>query len=345
MQKNYYHILEISVEASTKEIKSAYRRLAQKYHPDAQQDDASQLRFQEITEAYKILSSKESRDTYDQQFKKSPLDEKWRQAQETYQHVSSGNTDHLFRRRQMAPESTEGLASHRFSTSKTQAEVTAQLDAWKQWFKIKLDTLTNRSVKQKLRKPPPSSPITEKHESRDVRGFREYLFTINTLESLQDSYRELAFEGKDQPQVIRVKIPAGVIDGELLRIPHPDTTGSIPVRIRVSEHPLIDRDGSDIILKLPITISEAVYGAELEVPTLGGLTRIKLPPQTGESYQNKRFRLKGRGLSLNGTPPGDFYVMPQVIAPDTLSPGLEQALKSVDAHYLKDIRANVPKKL
>ncbi|WNG16745.1 molecular chaperone DnaJ [Cystobacter fuscus] len=142
---------------------------------------------------------------------------------------------------------------------------------------------------------------------------------------------------------LTVKIPAGVQTGSKVRLSGQGSAGSrggpagdLYIETIVSEHPLVRRDGDDLSMDLPVTVSEAMLGAEIRVPTFQGEVTVKVPPG---SQSGRKMRLKGRGSpSLKGGPPGDLYLTLQVKVPEHLSDEARRAAESLARAYQTDVR-------
>ncbi|MFL5358765.1 molecular chaperone DnaJ [Archangium sp.] len=145
---------------------------------------------------------------------------------------------------------------------------------------------------------------------------------------------------------LTVKLPAGVHTGSKVRLSGQGAAGSrggppgdLYIETIVAEHPLVRREGDDLYLDLPVTVSEAMLGAEVRVPTFQGEVTVKVPPG---SQSGRRMRLKGRGApSLKGGPSGDLYLTLQVKVPEHLSSEARQAAEALSRAYQSDVRGSL----
>ena len=178
----------------------------------------------------------------------------------------------------------------------------------------------------------------------DVRGERIYQFTLDATESLHGVKRELALPGADEPIRISVNIPVGVSHGDILEIDTGEgNSRKIKAKIIITPNEFLERDGLDIILSLPITIGEALNGAEIEVPCPGGSVKLTFPPQT---EQLKTLRVPGKGVKdPQSSKQGDLLVKPYITLPDRISEAVKMAASAMDDAYLKGVRSGLPKKL
>ncbi|MBN1203461.1 MAG: J domain-containing protein [Myxococcaceae bacterium] len=142
---------------------------------------------------------------------------------------------------------------------------------------------------------------------------------------------------------LTVKIPPGVQTGSKVRLggqgaagPHGGPPGDLYIETEVAEHPLVRREGDDLYMDLPVTISEAILGAEVKVPTFQGEVTVKVPPG---SQSGRKMRLKGRGApSLKAGPTGDLYLVLQVKVPEESSPEVKAAAETLARAYPRDVR-------
>jgi molecular chaperone DnaJ len=142
---------------------------------------------------------------------------------------------------------------------------------------------------------------------------------------------------------LTVKIPAGVQTGSKVRLSgqgaagsHGGPPGDLYIETQVAEHPLVRREGDDLYMDFPLTIPEAMLGAEVKVPTFQGELTVKVPPG---SQSGRKMRLKGRGApSLKGGPPGDMYLVLQVKVPEAAHPEVKAAAERLAHAYPEDVR-------
>ncbi|HVS23489.1 MAG TPA: DnaJ C-terminal domain-containing protein [Gammaproteobacteria bacterium] len=276
--KDYYEIMGVARDASPDEIKRAYRRLARKYHPDVSKEKDAEARFKEVGEAYEVLRDPEKRKAYDQ-LGRRPQGEEFRPP-----------PDWNF---EFEGEDRSGAHS----------------DFFEQLFGG-LSGLRGRAGRGAFR-----SRGFDTHAQLDVTLEEAFHGTTRTL-SLQRV--ELDKDGKPQPRVqqLQVKIPAGVIDGQQIRVPAQGEPGAggeagdLFLQLRLVPHRWFRVEGRDIWLDLPVTPWEAALGETVRVPTLAGRVDLKIPKG---SQTDRQLRLKGRGLP--GSPPGDQFVVLKVVVP------------------------------
>lgn len=296
--KDFYKTLGVAKSVDAAELKKTYRKLARKYHPDSNQGDAAaEAKFKEISEAYSVLSDAEQRAEYDQ------IRAMGSGARFTAGGQSNQGFDDVFSRfaqgggrgRQQAPGGYEDLFGGLFG----------QQGGFGQ-------------------------------PSGGYRGFGgptkgQDVTARTTLEFGTAARGEtITLQGEDG-RPFKVKIPAGVADGQKIRLrgrgrPSPDggESGDIVVQVKVRKHPVFERDGLNIRVTVPITFVEAALGATIEVPTLGGdSVKLRVAPGTPSG---RVLRVKGRGITTaKGT--GDLLAIVQVAVPAHLDDAAREALE------------------
>lgn len=281
--KDFYQIMGVSADASAAEIKSAYKKLARKYHPDVSSEENAQEKFKELGEAYDVLKDPKKRDEYDQ----------------LRTHVTSEQGFNSSGRYQFDPN-TFGDAGFNFEDlikSIFGEPDFANTDTFHQNFTDKGYSQKGRDVRYKLR-------ITAEEAFHG--GDRQINLSDSGMSSKKKSRR------------INVKIPAGITNAKELRLKGQGESGigggpkgDLYLEIEIAPHPLFALQGKDVTIILPVTPWEAALGAKLEVPTLGGRVNLSIP----ENSQNgNKLRLKSKGLP--GHPAGDQYVILKILNPD-----------------------------
>ena len=295
--KDYYRILGVDRNATEKEIKQAYRRLARKYHPDVNPGDKeAEERFKEINEAYEVLSDPEKRRKYDQlgaswqQWQRmggNPRDFDWsqwfsREWPGGRVHVEYGDLGDLF---------GEGIFSDFFRA--IFGDVGTRPRA--RWWEARPRYARGQDYEQ---------PVE-----------------ISLEEAFRGTKRVLGKDGRR----LEVTIPPGVRTGSRVRIAGqggPGIGGGRPgdlyLKVTVLPHPIFKRQGDDLHCEVPVDLYTAVLGGEVRVPTLEGDVMLKIPPGT---QGGQTFRLRGKGMPnlRNPRQRGDLYVKVQVQVPQNLS--------------------------
>jgi len=318
-RKDYYEILGVKRDATEQEIKQAYRRLARKYHPDVNPGDKSaEAKFKEINEAYEVLSDKEKRRKYDQ------YGDQWQYA------------DQFERSSQQAPfwdfADPGRTSSFHFSG--------VDLDSL-------FDELLGMRTHSYARR---AQPIRGRDIEAPVEVTLEeaYHGTTRTI-SLQTEEPCSACQGSGLIQNapcptcrgagvvprlkrLEVKIPPGVKTGSRVRIAGKGqpgygggANGDLYLVISVKPHPRFERRGDDLYVEVPVPLTVAMLGGEVEVPTLNGKLALKIPPETQNGCT---FRLAGQGMPhLGNSSRGDMLVKVNIVLPTKLSPEEKELFK------------------
>src|ERR1700730_15647077 len=298
--RDYYETLGVSKTATDDEIKSAFRKLARKYHPDVAKDKkTAEEKFKQINEAYEVLSDPEKRKKYDQ------LGADWNQpggfqpppgwgAQQPgggFQRWSSGNGGGV--EFEFGGTGFSDFFEAFFGGGRGQS-------AFGGGFGRRAATAERGS---------------------DV----EADIMVPLEEALHGAKRTISLRrgGSNKVEPYQVKIPRGVHEGQRIRLAgqgeageRGGKSGDLFLRVRLARHPDFRVEGSDLIYDAKIYPWQAVLGTELEVPTLEGHVRLKIPPGT---RSGQRFRLRGRGLPGSSGARGDLYVEVQVEVPKKIT--------------------------
>jgi molecular chaperone DnaJ len=329
---DYYEILGVAKSASEQEIKSAYRKMAMKYHPDRNPGNKeAEERFKQAAEAYAVLGDPEKRQRYD-----------------TYGHAGLGaggfgfdptifqdfgdilgdffGFGDLFGRWRGGPRRGADL---RYNLDLTFEEAAFGTETH-----IQIPRLETCQTCQGSGAAPGTSPTTcNACGSTGQVTFQQGFFSVaRTCGRCRGTGRVVTSQCKDchgQGQVaterkLQIKIPAGVDSGSQLRIMGEGEAGTVGgppgdlyVAVRVQEHPLFRREGAALFCEVPISITQAALGATLEVPTLDGTTRLTIPEGTQTAMT---FRVRGQGVPhLGGKGRGDLHVTVRVVVPSRLS--------------------------
>ncbi len=308
--KDYYKVLGVSKDANEKQIKQAYRKLARKYHPDINPGDlGAEVKFKEINEAHEVLSDSEKRRKYDQ------LGSNWKQY-EQYARQHPGGFPGFEGFRVDFGGGPGGQRGGGFS------------DFFKTFFGGGIDfddILGGRAGGGGggFRGGGPRGGFGGgPSKGRDVSAMLE----IGLEESYHGAQKRLSLQGDPSSpgQTIEVKIPIGVKNGSRIRLGgkgEPGTMGGpqgdLYLEVQVRPHSIYRREGDDLYVDVPVTMAEVALGAEIEVPTMSGKARIKVPPG---SQCGRLMRLRGKGMPhLKGDGQGDLFAKLKVVTPSDLS--------------------------
>ncbi|HEX3627364.1 MAG TPA: DnaJ C-terminal domain-containing protein [Verrucomicrobiae bacterium] len=294
--KDYYESLGVSRTASEADIKKAFRKLAREYHPDVAKDKKrAEEKFKEINEAYEVLSDPAKRKKYDE------LGANWKSGAE-------------FR----PPPGWDGFRQGRGRTGAGQGSEGVEFEFGGTGFSDFFEQLFGSTGS---RRGGFSGFGHAEEESaargRDVEG--DILVTLEEAEN--GAVRMVSVRHRSKTENHQVKIPAGVTEGQLLRIAGRGEHGSgggqsgdLYLRVRLGKHPDFEVDGHDLIYEAELAPWEAVLGGEISVPTLQGRVHIRIPAGT---QNGQKLRVRGRGLGKKG----DLFVVARITVPSQISDG------------------------
>ncbi|HEY8134113.1 MAG TPA: DnaJ C-terminal domain-containing protein [Thermoanaerobaculia bacterium] len=299
-EKDYYQILGVKKSATEEEIKKAYRSLAKKYHPDKNKGNKeAENKFKEISEAYAVLSDKEKREQYD------------RLGAEAFSFGGRGGGQDPF----AGFDFSQFTSGARRGRSGRSAGAGGFTDIFSDLF---------------------GGGGFEEMPSRGADLNAE--LAIDFRDAVLGATMDLTVNGSH----IKVKIPEGVADGQTIRIRGkgaPGRQGAPPgdlnVLVHVRPHPLFERRGDDIYIDLPITVGEAAQGAQIEVPTIRGPVKARIPKGT---QGGQTFRLTGKGVRKKGGGYGDQYYRVEIVLPPDPPP---DAVDKIESHYRQNPRENL----
>ncbi len=332
MKKDYYEVLGVSKTASQDEIKSAFRKLAKKYHPDVSKEENAAEKFKECQEAYAILSDENKRKQYDQyghaafnnngaggyDFSGFDFSDIFSDLfGSNFGFNFGGNSNRKSRGRDRIIRVDLDFEEAVFGTKKT-----INLDAYGECDSCHGKGGFDEEVCSNCHG---TGVVTA--EQRTLFGSFMTKTTCPKCGGKGRSYKKTCSKCSGLGKVkvnkdIEVKVPAGVDTGNQQRIAGYGEygnggNGDLYLEYRVRKHELFERDGNDVYLELPLTITEAILGCKKEIPTLSG--NVKLTIEAGSNTGDK-LRLKGKGIEdVHSYRKGDMYVVLKVIMPNKLS--------------------------
>ncbi len=343
-KRDYYEVLGIQQGASDQEIKSSYRKLALKYHPDKNpHDKAAEEKFKEAAEAYSVLSDPEKRARYDR-FGHNGMQGGF----SGFDPATFGDFGDILgeffgfgdvfggRRRGSGPE--------RGSDLRYDLKISFREAAFGLKTKIKIPRQDTCSSCEGRGTAKGKSPVTCNacHGQGQVR-YQQGFFSISRTcgqcngagKIIRDPCETCQGRGRvNKEKVLEIKIPAGVDNGARLRIQSEGEAGTrggpsgdLYVVIYVEEHPFFQRQGNNIYCQIPVGVIQAVLGAEITVPTLEGEEKLKIPEGT---QSGTSFRLRNKGIvSLGERGRGDQFVTVNVAIPTKLTKEQRQLWESL----------------
>lgn len=287
--KDYYETLGVPRSASDEDIRKAYRKLARKYHPDVSKEKNAEERFKEIGEAYETLKDKEKRAAYDQLGRYQPGQD-FRPPPGWETQFGGMGFEDVVDLSDLFAQFGGGAARGRGRT---------------------------RGGARAFSMPGQDYEVTAHVTLEDAARGTELTVDLSAPEPGPDGTLRRV------PKKIRVRVPKGATNGQRLRVPGKGgqgmgggPPGDLYINVVLLPHPLYKVSEHDLYLDLPVTPSEAVLGASVEVPTLEGRVRVNVRPG---SRAGQKLRLTGKGLPLPGGGHGDLYCVLQIVTPSVLS--------------------------
>ncbi|HEX4661030.1 MAG TPA: DnaJ C-terminal domain-containing protein [Streptosporangiaceae bacterium] len=316
--RDFYEILGVPRGATQDEIQQAYRRLARTYHPDVNSDPAAEDRFKDISQAYAVLSDPQTRRRYDAfgpDFRQVPEDvdpETWRRAR-----AGAGAGAGRAGPGGFGQGGPFGSAGGPFGAG------TGDID---------LEDLLGGLF-----------------GGRGGRGFgpipgadQEAELEVTVEEAYHGTQRSVTLQSSDGQRSFDVRVPAGVTNGQRIRLAGQGGRGSGGARpgdlyfvVRIARHPRYRVEGRDLYVDLPLAPWEAALGTSVVVDTPGGETKVKVPSGTSSG---RRLRLRGRGLPHHRGKPGDLFAEAKIMVPGKLTHEERQLLEQLAATSTFDPR-------
>lgn len=333
IKQDYYEVMGVPRNASDEEIKREFRKLAKLYHPDRNREPGAEDKFKEINEAYQVLSDHEKRSRYDRYGRVDVAegfpDFGFGGLGDIFESFFGGFGTPFGRTAQRVPQRGDSLQSH-LTLSFNEAVFGCSKE-------VEIQRIEFCPSCHGIGSEPGTNPETcpDCHGTGQVKRVQQSIFGrfthITTCSRCGGSGTVTSnpcsqCKGKGRIKVKRkvmAKIPAGVDDGQRLRLDgegsaglHGGPPGDLYVTFSVKTHNLFHRDGSDVLHELPINFAQAALGDEIRVPSLDGRVDLKIPPGT---QNGKTFRFKGKGIPyIDGKGRGDLLVKVAITTPQHL---------------------------
>lgn len=333
-KRDYYEVLGVDRGATDEEIKRAFRKLAFKYHPDHNPNDGAEEKFKEVNEAYEVLSDSEKRAAYDR-YGHGGAEEFFGKGFEGFNFGGFGDIFEAFFGGTTAATSQ---APQRGADLHYEITITLEEAAFGCEKEINISRTENCSLCHGICCKPGTQPTRcpNCNGTGEVRRIQQSLFgrftTTTTCSQCRGEGRiiidpcpQCRGTGKEnRKRSILVEIPAGIEHNSQIRLSGEGDAGSrggpsgnVYVILSVKTHKLFTRDGDNILYDLPINFAQAALGAEVEVPTLDGTTKLKIP---ASSQTGQVLHLKNKGIPhLHKNGRGDQLVRLFVVTPDSLT--------------------------
>jgi curved DNA-binding protein len=325
MPRDYYDVLGVARSASEQDIKSAYRKLARQYHPDRNPGDKeAEARFKEIQQAYDVLSDPKKRPQYDQ------FGPEFEQAAAGMGRGGPGGT-HTFRwgapgggqaYSNVDPEEAQRIFEQMFGSGMGGSGFSG--------FEDLAGASRGRSRRRSRSAPTVQEESVEIDFLLAARGGK-----VNLHVQREDG------NGVLKPETLSVDIPAGIAEGAKLRLKGQGAGGGdLLLMVQIRPHPYFERDGQDLRVTVPISVSEAILGTKVDVPTIDGTITLTIPPGTSSG---QRLRLRERGLPAPGQKTrGDQYVEVKVMVPKGIDDRSRDLIEEFAQRNPQNVRAETP---
>ena len=284
--RDFYEVLGVPRTASAEKIQRAYRKLARTYHPDVNKDPGAEDRFKEVSEAYEVLRDPEKRERYDR------LGANWKAGDDV---SGAAGFEEFFRRR-------GGRAGGGVQDDGVRVEFGGEGD----FSDLFGDLFGGRG----------GGSIFDSFAG--ARAEQEAILELGLEDAVNGGRRRLSLDGRE----FEVEIPAGIRDGQRLRIRGEDDDGDLVLRVRLRRDPRFRVTGDDLYTDLPVAPWEAALGATVPVQTVTGRARLTVP---AGSSSGRRLRLRGEGLPREGGGRGDLHAVVSIKVPKKLT-GREREL-------------------
>ncbi|MBO9352356.1 DnaJ domain-containing protein [Bordetella petrii] len=296
--KDYYQTLGVKQDASDDDIKRAYRKLARKYHPDVSKESNAEARMRDVNEAYDVLRDAEKRRAYDKL-------------------ASGAAPDGQF---QPPPGWDEGFEFHRTAAPGEEAQ-------FSEFFSSLFGSRARPGPRPDFR------ARGEDHHAAIEIDLEDALKGATRDVSLRSVHLDDQGHPQMQTRTLSVRIPAGVREGQYIRLAGQGMpghgggeNGDLYLEVRFKPHPRYRVEGRDLTMTLPVAPWEAALGASVNAPTPGGVVEVTIPAGSGNG---RKLRLRGRGIP--GEPPGDLYLVLEVVLPPANTDAARAAYRKMQA--------------
>jgi len=364
-KRDYYTVLGLNRDASEEDIKKAYRKLAMKFHPDRNPDDkTTEEKFKEAKEAYEVLTDARKRSAYDQ-FGHAGVDPSIgfgaagaRGGPEGFGGFADAFGDIFGEIFGQSARGSRGNGAFRGADLRYNLDLSLEEAARGADVKIRIPTMETCETCHGSGAKPGTEPKTcptchGRGEVRVSQGFFSIQQTCPTCHGtgkiVPDPCMTCHGAGRiKKHKTLSVKIPAGVDQDDRIRLKDEGeggTNGGPPgdlyVVINLKPHPMFQREGADLHCEMPISFATAALGGEIDIPTLDGHAKIKIPPET---QTGQVFRLRNKGIRpVRGSVQGDLYCHLAVETPVRLTARQKELLRELEASTQADPEAHSPR--
>lgn len=325
MAEDYYKTLGVSRNASQAEIQKAYRELARKYHPDMNPDEPEKAtrKFQEIQAAFDVLNNPEKREMYD----------RYGSSFETAGAGPRGGPGGGSPFGNVSPEEFAQFFGERFGDAAGGGGAGGGAAGFEEILRHFQGGGMPGGRSRRGAAPRRGGDLESELEipfATAIAGGSVSL-TVN--------------RGRNRSETIDVKIPPGIEDGKKIRLrgqgepgPRGGQPGDLLITIQVAPHPHFHRSGSELHVRVPVSLAEAVQGAKIDIPTPKGIVSLRVPPGTSSG---KKLRVRGHGVPIKNGEAGDLLAEVQIVLPKDMSDKDRETIAQIDQKYPQNPRAGL----
>ena len=314
--RDHYDVLGVKRSATQDDIKRAYRKLARELHPDVSKVPDAEKRFNEVTEAYEVLSDPERRRVYDQ-----------------FGHAGVAGGDPFARGR---ASGSGGARQAHYTWSNIGGRPGPGGNVGAEDVGAIFEEIFGASMHDSPFAAPPRGTPRQRAKPREF----THEVTVTFMTAVNGGTEQVRFSSSGETKTIDVAIPAGVADGQKLRVRQAAGAADMIITVSVGKHPYFYREDKplDLLIDVPITIAEAALGASVTVPLLKGSVELTIPPGTSSGT---RLRIKGHGIKPKRGDPGDLFAIVKIVPPEALDEKTKSLLEQL-AGALKSPRTGAP---
>lgn len=334
---NHYRVLGVNSSASLEEIRRAYRILARRYHPDVNPIKGSSEKFRKIAEAYEVLSDGEKRRQFDISLETQPFRGENPKIRAYRKSATRPSAQDRFRENTLNGFGKNAAPRPEDSIKPAQTSPSALDEIWK-----KGENLLKSGVKNFFKKSPPSErPVAT---NRKIQKISIIELSLTVPDAIRGVRKAIEIAEPEGSRKVSVNIPAGVRSGSVIRLrERKSQEEELVLVVRLAHHPYLNILNRGLVVELPITVHEAILGANISVPTLEEQLVIKVP---AGSQSGSEIRLREKGIPASDGKRGDLFYRLMIRVPESIGAvGLKEKSAELDAYYESPVRTTFPRTL
>ena len=340
--KNYYEILGVNSSATIEEIRRAYRVLARRYHPDVNPGKQTADKFRQISEAYEVLSDPVKRNHFDTELGGQPFSGRLKGYGKTaFERAEAGTRSarERYHRAKFGAFKPEPQPVPEPPPQKPQPRKEA--GGFGQFLSAAAGALRDFYSERKAEKERQAA-----RESAAARGTKVSIVEVSVLmrDAILGVKKTVEFAEPEGPRKISIKIPAGVRSGTVLRMRQKQGANEeLVIIVKVARHPFMTIQQKGLMVEVPVSMTEAISGTTLTLPTIDGTARVSIPPG---SQSGSEIRLQQQGIRLpDGTREDLFYRLMVQVPTCFQAVGIKEKAGELDRYYESPVRQGFPSTL